>query len=75
MIVAAQKPLDEIKKLVADAQKVLVVGCGTCVTVAFAGGAKEVGILASSLRMAAKIDGHPRQFDEEIGRASCRERV
>ena len=71
MIVAAQKPLDEIKKLVADAQKVLVVGCGTCVTVAFAGGAKEVGILASSLRMAAKIDGHPRQFDEATIQRQC----
>ena len=36
MIVAEQKSLAEIKSLVADAQKVLVVGCGTCVTVCFA---------------------------------------
>jgi ferredoxin len=59
MIVAEQKPLEEIKGLIADAHKVLVVGCGTCVTVCFAGGEKESGILASSLRMATRIDGDP----------------
>jgi ferredoxin len=71
MIVGAQKPLDEIKKLVADAKKVLVVGCGTCVTVSFAGGTKEVGILASSLRMASQIDGNPKQFDEATVQRQC----
>ena len=47
MIVAEQKSLDEIKSLVGDAGKVLVVGCGTCVTVCFAGGAREAAITAS----------------------------
>jgi ferredoxin len=58
MIIAEQKPLEEIKGLIAGAEKVLVVGCGTCVTVCFAGGEKEAGILASSLRMATKLDGN-----------------
>ena len=58
MIVAEQKHLDEIKTLVGDAQKVLVVGCGTCVTVCFAGGAREAAIVAASLRMASKLDGN-----------------
>lgn len=57
MIVAEQKPLNEIKELVAEAKKVLVVGCGTCVTVCHAGGDKEADILATSLRMSTKIDG------------------
>ena len=51
MITAEQKPLDEIKTLLGDAKKVLVVGCGTCVTVCFAGGSREAQIMAASLRM------------------------
>jgi ferredoxin len=57
MIVAEQKSLDEIKTLIGDAESVLVVGCGTCVTVCFAGGAREAAIVASSLRMSTKLDG------------------
>ena len=38
MIVAEQKKLEEIMSLLGDAEKVLIVGCGTCVTVCFAGG-------------------------------------
>jgi ferredoxin len=71
MIIAEQKPLAEIKGLVAEAEKVLVVGCGTCVTVCFAGGTKEVGILSSSLRMATKLDGNGQQFDEVIVQRQC----
>ena len=55
MIVAEQKSLEELKTLVSGAEKVLVVGCGTCVTVCFAGGAREAAIAASSLRMASKL--------------------
>ena len=41
MIVAEQKDLDEVKTMLGEAENVLVVGCGTCVTVCFAGGARE----------------------------------
>ena len=37
MIVGEQKPLEEIMELLGDAKKVLVAGCGTCVTVCFEG--------------------------------------
>ena len=69
MIVADRKPLDEIKALVKGYNKVLTVGCGTCVAVCLAGGAKEVGVLNAELKLARKIDGDP----IEVG-AACVER-
>ena len=72
MIVAEQKPLDEIKKMISGFRKVLILGCGTCVTVCFAGGEKEVGILASTLRMASTVDGQEdREFQENTVTRQC----
>jgi len=71
MIVGEQKPLNEIMELLGDAEKVLVAGCGTCVTVCFAGGEKEVGILASELRMKSKLEGHPMEVDEVTVQRQC----
>ena len=72
MIVAEQKPLEEIRAMISGFRKVLVLGCGTCVTVCFAGGEKEVGILASSLRMASAIDGsESREFQEATVTRQC----
>ena len=71
MIIAEQKPLEEIKDLVAEAQNVLVVGCGTCVTVCFAGGEKEAGILATSLRMKSKLDGAAKEVTHLTVQRQC----
>lgn len=71
MIIAEQKPLDEIKSMIADYQKVLILGCGTCVTICFAGGEKEVGTLASALRMATKLDGQNKEFVEATVQRQC----
>ena len=71
MITGEQKPLDEIKEMIADCQKILVLGCGTCVTVCFAGGEKEVGILASSLSMTTRLEGQNKEFMEATVQRQC----
>ncbi|MBN2149185.1 MAG: methylenetetrahydrofolate reductase C-terminal domain-containing protein [Anaerolineales bacterium] len=71
MIIAEQKSLEEMKSLIGDAHKVLVVGCGTCVTVCFSGGAREAAIVSSSLRMASKLDGHPQEVTDVTVQRQC----
>jgi ferredoxin len=55
MIVVEQKPLEELLESIKGMKKVLVIGCGGCVSVCLAGGEKETGILASTLRMKRKL--------------------
>lgn len=71
MIVAEQKELQEIKDLIGDAENVLVVGCGTCVTVCFAGGDREAQILSSSLRMSSKLEEHPQDVRDITVQRQC----
>ncbi len=71
MIVAEQKPIDEVKGLLGDAKKVLIVGCGTCVTVCFSGGEREAAILGSLLRMSTKLDGSPKEVTEATVQRQC----
>lgn len=57
MIVANRKSIPEIRDMIKGYKKVLLVGCGTCVTVCLAGGEREVGIIGSALRMSLKLSG------------------
>ena len=57
MIVAKRKPFREIQESLEGFEKVLIVGCGTCVAVCLAGGEKEVGLLSSQLAIASEING------------------
>ncbi len=57
MIVADRKKIPEIRDMILGRDRVLLVGCGTCVTVCLAGGEREVGILGSALRMALRLAG------------------
>lgn len=57
MIVAEQKPLEEIRQMIAPYQRVLLLGCGTCMTVCDAGGEREVSFLQNALRLAQTRSG------------------
>ncbi len=59
MIVAERKPIEEILGMVSKYEKIMLLGCGGCVSVCLSGGEKEVGILASQLRMRRESEGRP----------------
>ena len=66
MIVATQKPVEEIREALAGCQNVLALGCGGCVTVCLAGGAREVAVLSSVLRLGCRI-----KVEEETIERQC----
>ena len=71
MIVAERKPIEEIIEEVKDAKKILIAGCNECVTVCEAGGKKEVGVLASALRMYFMNQGKDVTIDEITLERQC----
>lgn len=71
MLIAEQKPIEEIARMISQHKKILVVGCGTCVTVCFAGGEKEVGILSSLLKMKAKREQKVLEIEESTVERQC----
>jgi len=71
MIVAQRKSIPDLLSIVEKHAKVLVLGCGTCVTVCLAGGQREVSIIASALRMAASLKGLALEVDELTIERQC----
>lgn len=71
MIVADRKPFAEIKEMLGERERVLILGCGTCVSVCMAGGEKEVGLLASQLRMAYRKEGRDIDIAEATIQRQC----
>jgi ferredoxin len=71
MIVAERKTIPELMEAAKRHKSILVLGCGTCVTVCLAGGQREVSIIASALRMASKLSGHSLQVEELTIERQC----
>jgi ferredoxin len=71
MIVAQKKPIEEIIDYVKDHQSILVLGCNECVTVCEVGGRKEVGLLASALRMHFLQQGREVNIGERTLERQC----
>ena len=71
MIVAEQKSFNEISKAIEEFENILVLGCGTCVTVCMAGGEKEVGVLAKQLKLHAKNNNKKINIEEHTITRQC----
>jgi ferredoxin len=71
MITAVRKPFAEIQEMVLGFGNLLILGCGSCVTVCMAGGEKEVEILASTLRLANREQGVAMEIAEAVVERQC----
>lgn len=71
MIVADRKPINELLDMIEDCNKILILGCKGCVTVCNVGGTKEVGILASTLKIARNKAGKALEVVEETLERQC----
>ena len=71
MITAEQKPIDEIRGMIAPYKRILVLGCASCVAECAAGGEKETAMLASALRMAARMEKQEVEIEEKTIDRQC----
>lgn len=73
MIVAERKPIPEILNNVRELERLLVVGCDTCVAVCLAGGQREVAVLSAALRLALRGREAPIHIVERSIERQCEE--
>lgn len=71
MIVANRKPFEEIMTMLEPYSKILLLGCNECVTVCAAGGAKEVAVLASEIRLNRQKNGTSIEVFEHTLERNC----
>jgi len=72
LIVAEQKNLEEIRRMIAPYERVMLLGCGTCMTVCNAGGEREVSFLHNALRLAQSRSGdEAHSFSEYTIKRQC----
>jgi ferredoxin len=71
MIVADRKPFEEILSSIEDYKKIMLMGCGGCVTVCFSGGTKAVELLSSQIKMAGKKQGKEIEIIECTPERQC----
>jgi len=71
LIIAEQKPFEEIVKWLEGYENILIAACGTCVTVCMAGGEAEALTLASLLELEAKQHGSKLQVTVVTPKRQC----
>ena len=71
MIVGNRKEFSEILEKLGTLRRVLVLGCNECVTVCGVGGEREVGVLASELRLFWQKEGETFEIREHTLERQC----
>jgi len=71
MITGKLKPLDEIAASISRYRKILILGCGTCVTVSLSGGDRAAEDLARELAHPRFFDGNPPAFKVDTILRQC----
>ena len=71
MIVASQKPIDEIVTSLGTCKKIALAACGTCVTVCLSGGESEALKLKELLLMRTAQSGNPAEITVFTPKRQC----
>jgi len=71
MIVGKRKPIQEIVSSISDFRRVLILGCGTCVTVCLTGGDKEARALSRDLASGGYFAENPPTFTVDTIERQC----
>jgi hypothetical protein len=71
LIIGEQKSLKEICAMLEDHRRILISGCRSCVAICLAGGEKEVGVLAESLRLYSDLNGKGWEVRENTVERQC----
>jgi len=71
VVKAERKPIEEIKDAINGYKRVLITGCGGCVSVCLAGGQREVNELKALLNVHLKKDNIPKELDGYTMERQC----
>lgn len=71
MVKAERKPIEEIKDAINGYEKVLVTGCGGCVSICLVGGQREVNELNAQLNIHLKKENIEKQLDGYTVERQC----
>ena len=71
MIIAKQKDLGQVIKMLEGKERVLVAGCRSCVAICLVGGEREVATLAEALRLKASMEGRDIDVAEVTVERQC----